>query len=147
MQAFRRLWEQVGLGQVCAIPKYELVSFFVLPNVNCSSIKMLPSCRHSVLDKAPLSFFVINNMHLAECNNSWFVWHLDRDKYCVQITHKLILHKEFSVVAPLKFSYPFCLSGQKVSITVFFSLHGYYIISENRAAPTLQSTHPNQWFS
>lgn len=74
LQAFWGLCEQVGLGQVCAIPKYELVSFFVLPNVTCSSIKMLPSCRHSVLDKAPLFFFVINNMHLAECNSSWFVY-------------------------------------------------------------------------
>ena len=49
LQAFRRLYEQVDLGWVYAITKYEPLSFFVLSDFSFtrSSIEMLPSCRHT----------------------------------------------------------------------------------------------------
>ena len=74
LQAFRRLYEQIGLGWVYAITKYEPVSFFV-PNFTCSSIKMLPFSRHIRLwIMLPCPLIIIctkyNDMHLTDCNNN-----------------------------------------------------------------------------
>ena len=73
LQAFRRLYEQVGLCWVYAITKYEPVSFFV-PNFTCSLIKMLPFSRCIGLWIMPVLFVIIcskyNNMHLRDYNNN-----------------------------------------------------------------------------